>query len=385
MFHRIINLPESHHFFLFGARGTGKTTLLRTLFKPAHSHTIDLLLATEEDRFTRSPDLLQKEILGLPPQINTVIIDEIQKVPKLLDVVHYMIETPSRPIRFVLTGSSARKLKRGQANLLAGRAFTRHLYPLTVQEMGSHFDLDTVLSWGSLPKILSFEKNADRIDYLQTYAFTYLKEEIQTEQVVRKLDPFRRFLEVAAQYNGKIINYSNIAKDTGTDSKTVKSYYEILEDTLIGFYLESFHNSRRKRLRNAPKFYFFDLGAARALSRQLSMIPAPGTSYYGDIFEQFVILEFFRREAYLNREYQFSYLGTLDGAEVDLVIERPGKPLALIEIKSSEQIRESMLSSLNSFAADFKQAELYCISRDPVQKIFGRIRALDWKTALEIL
>lgn len=385
MFHRIIKLPRSEHFFLFGPRGTGKSTLLTSAFPRRSTHLIDLLLPKEEDRFSRDPGSLVSELSALPTAIKAVIIDEVQKAPKLLDVVHHLIETGKRRFRFILTGSSARKLKRGHANLLAGRAFTRHLFPLTLSELGDAFEVQSALSWGTLPKIFSLACAEDRMDFLQSYTLTYLKEEVQAEQAVRRLDPFRRFLEVAAQSDGKIVNFSNIAKDTGTDPKTVKAYYEVLEDTLLGFFLESFHTSRRKRLRVAPKFFFFDLGVSRALSRQLLMLPAPATSYYGELFERLVILEIYRREAYLNREYRLTFLETRDGAEIDLVVERPGKPLMLIEIKSTDQIRVGMLSGFMTLAKDFPDAKLYCLSRDPVAKRFGRIQALPWEVGVREL
>ncbi len=342
----------------------------------------NLLLPKEEDRFSRIPDLFAAEVEALDPRFDTVVVDEIQKVPKLLDLVHHLIETSRQKRRFILTGSSARKLRRGKANLLAGRAVTRNLFPLTHSELESTFRLEDILAWGSLPKIFSLGGDEEKTDFLQTYALTYLKEEIQTEQLVRNLDPFRRFLEVAAQSDGKVVNYSNIAKDTGTDAKTVKSYYEILEDTLVGFYLESFHTSRRKRLKISPKFFFFDLGVSRALSRQLTMKAVPSTSYYGELFERLVILELYRQETYLNREYRLTFLQTEDGAEIDIVIERPGKSLALVEVKSTDQVREGMFKTLRIFGEDLKNAELFCFSRDPIAKQLGNVRAVHWQKGL---
>ena len=163
-----------------------------------------------------------------------------------------------------MTGSSARKLRHGGANLLAGRAFTKHLFPLTSKELGSQFVLDDVLRWGSLPKIYQLDSAERKDDFLFAYANSYLKEEIQAEQLVRRIDHFRKFLEVAAQSNGLLINFSNIARDTGMDGKTVRSYYEILEDTLVGFWLEPFQTSVRKRLKQSPKFYFFLIPESRA-------------------------------------------------------------------------------------------------------------------------
>jgi len=385
MFQRTVKLPKTQSFFLFGPRGSGKSTLLNDRFSVKDTHFINLLIPSEEDRFARSPELFQAEIEALSPKITNIVVDEIQKVPKLLDLVHHMIETAKNKRRFILTGSSARKLKRGKANLLAGRAVTKNLFPLTQLELADAFDLDSALAWGTLPRIFSLKNDEERMEFLQTYALTYLKEEIQLEQLVRNLDPFRRFLEVAAQSDGKVVNYLNIARDTGTDSKTVKSYYEILEDTLVGFYLESFHTSVRKRIKVSPKFYFFDLGVSRALSRQLTMKAAKSTSYYGELFERLVVLELYRQESYLNREYRLTFLQTEDDAEIDLVVERPGKPLALIEIKSTNQIREDMVRRLAHFQKDFPKASLYCFSNDPIAKKFGKISALPWRKGLSVL
>jgi uncharacterized protein len=385
MFQRTIKLPKTQSFFLFGPRGSGKSTLLNDRFSVKDTHFINLLIPSEEDRFARSPELFQAEIEALSPKITNIVVDEIQKVPKLLDFVHHMIETAKNKRRFILTGSSARKLKRGKANLLAGRAVTKNLFPLTQLELADAFDLDSALAWGTLPKIFSLKNDEERMEFLQTYALTYLKEEIQLEQLVRNLDPFRRFLEVAAQSDGKVVNYLNIARDTGTDSKTVKSYYEILEDTLVGFYLESFHTSVRKRIKVSPKFYFFDIGVSRALSRQLTMKAAKSTSYYGELFERLVVLELYRQESYLNREYRLTFLQTEDDAEIDVVVERPGKPLALIEIKSTNQVREDMLRRLSHFQKDFPKASFYCFSNDPIEKKFGKISALPWRKGLSVL
>ncbi|NBX68188.1 MAG: ATP-binding protein [Proteobacteria bacterium] len=385
MFQRTIKLPKTQSFFLFGPRGSGKSTLLNDRFSVKDTHFINLLIPSEEDRFARSPELFQAEIEALSPKITNIVVDEIQKVPKLLDLVHHMIETAKNKRRFILTGSSARKLKRGKANLLAGRGVTKNLFPLTQLELADAFDLDSALAWGTLPKIFSLKNDEERMEFLQSYALTYLKEEIQLEQLVRNLDPFRRFLEVAAQSDGKVVNYLNIARDTGTDSKTVKSYYEILEDTLVGFYLESFHTSVRKRIKVSPKFYFFDLGVSRALSRQLTMKAAKSTSYYGELFERLVVLELYRQESYLNREYRLTFLQTEDDAEIDVVVERPGKPLALIEIKSTHQVREDMLRRLAHFQKDFPKASFYCFSNDPIEKKFGKISALPWRKGLSVL
>ncbi|MBI5244412.1 MAG: ATP-binding protein [Elusimicrobia bacterium] len=382
MFHRILK-PRQHSFFLFGPRGTGKTTFLRSFFEDKKPLWIDLLDPRTEDRYARDPDALIHEVEGSRGGLEWVAIDEVQKLPKLLDSVHFLIE--KKGIKFALTGSSARKLKMGSANLLAGRAFVYHMFPLTAQELGNSFDLGSALRWGSLPAVARLETEPDRSEFLRAYALTYLKEEIWGEHIIRRLDPFRRFLEIAAQMNGEIVNYANIAADVGEDIKTVQSHYIILEDTLVGVLLEPFHLSLRKRQRKNPKFYFFDTGVKSALERSLDQPLAPGSYAYGKAFEHFVVLEAFRRNSYLRKDFRFSYLRTKDDAEIDLVVERPGLPLAFIEIKSAERVDERSTRTLERFRGDFGRAEAFCLSRDPSVKKIGSVRALPWAKGLDEL
>jgi predicted AAA+ superfamily ATPase len=229
-FHRSLNLPNNHSLFLFGARNTGKSTLVKEVYAKS-SIIIDLLKKSTEARFTRNPDELYDIVMGLPKKTTHVIIDEIQKNPKLLDVVHTLMGETKK--YFILTGSSARKLKQGGANLLAGRAFVYHMYPLTHVELGNTFNLEQALHWGTLPEIFTLDSDDMKKEFLYAYAHTYLKEEIWNEHFIKDLDPFRRFLEVAAQCNGKLINFSNVARDVGVSDKTIQSYYSILEDTLV--------------------------------------------------------------------------------------------------------------------------------------------------------
>jgi predicted AAA+ superfamily ATPase len=239
-------------FFLFGARGTGKTHLLQSLFPSLESVLwIDLLRQGEVLQFLRSPNELRARLDGLATPPSFVVIDEVQRVPSLLNEVHSLIE--ERHQKFALTGSSARKLRRGAANLLAGRALLNHLFPLTFQELGQDFSLEGVLRWGSLPAVIN-EQNPDvRNALLRTYVDVYLREEIREEQLVRNLDPFARFLEASAQSSGHIVNFSKIAREAGTDSKGVARYFQILEDTLLGFFLEPYHSSILKRQRQHAK------------------------------------------------------------------------------------------------------------------------------------
>lgn len=382
-FKRLAALSLTHSFFLFGARGTGKSTLLRETFPFEKALYINLLDPSEEDRFARNPNELQHLVNNLSPKIQFVIVDEVQKVPKLLDVVHLLIEThPSKKI-YILTGSSARRLKMAGVNLLAGRAFVYNLYPLSYLELNKKFHLEEALRWGLLPKLYSLKTSQEKLKFLQAYSLTYLKEEVWGEQLIRKLEPFRKFLEVAAQSNGKMINFNNIARDVGANDKTVKSYFSILEDTLLGFMLEPFHHSFRKRLRLAPKFYFCDGGIARAVAKTLSLNPTPGTSYYGDLFEAFVIVECVKLATYFQPEFKFSYLMTAAGVEVDLVVERPGQKTLFIEIKSKPDVNAEDLSSLEKIATDFGQCEAVCFSQDPRKKKIGSTVIYPWQQGIK--
>lgn len=380
MFQRLIHFSHKHSFFLFGPRGTGKSTLLKKRFKNESSLWLDLLNSQIDDQFSRNPEDLYSIVKALPKEITHIVIDEIQKVPKLLDEVHRLIEETDKI--FVLTGSSARKLKHGGANLLAGRAFVSYLYPLSCFELKDQFDLDKALQFGTLPKVINLDDTLSKSEFLRAYADTYLKEEIWNEQVIRKLPPFRRFLEAAAQSNGKIINYANIARDVGVDDKTIKEYYCILEDTMIGFFLEPFHNSFRKRLSEKPKFYFFDTGVVRSLSRRLSVPLIPKTSGYGEVFEHFIILEFLRLKSYFQPDFRFSYIRTTGDVEVDLVIERPGQKLLCIEIKSSDSINESDIKAFIKITKDISESESIVLSQDRFMKKFDHVTCYPWKQGL---
>ena len=382
MFKRLFNKPKSLSFFLFGARGTGKSTLLRDLFSPEEVIWFDLLDRDLESRLQRRPESLLEEIAGAArgsSKKTWVVIDEVQKIPALLDTVHQEIER--KRFRFALTGSSARKLKRGGANLLAGRALENHLFPLTHRELKDAFDLNFILRWGSLPQVFGLDE-AERKDYLRTYVHTYLQEEIVAEQLVRKLPPFRAFLETVGTIAGKIINYSNIARDVGTDSVSIKSYFEILEETFVGFHLPAYHRSIRKRQRQNPKFYLFDLGVASGLRNQLNLPVEPRTFAFGDAFEQFVVTEIFRLNHYLRKDWRLSYLRTKDDAEIDLIIERPGHKTALIEIKSKDRVDSTDISSLSKLAKDFPRSESFCFSLDSRAKIIDGVACFDWRQGM---
>lgn len=372
-------LSNSDDLFLFGARGTGKSTLIRDLFSQSKVLWIDLLTEADEDRFGRHPDELSRHLKN--SQYEFVVIDEIQKFPKLLDIVHLEIERKSahRPF-FVLTGSSARKLKKSGANLLGGRAFTFYLFPFTHIELGTSFDLQKALEFGTLPLAWGRTEDEKKEEFLRGYVRNYLTEEILAEQILRQIEPFKEFLEVAAQMNGEIINYSKIARDVRVSDQTIKSFYSILEDTLIGYFLLPFHRSIRKRQREAPKFYFFDLGIRRALARGLKIPLAPKTSEYGKVFEHFIFLEIFRACEYRKNDFKLSYLTTKDDVEIDMIIERPGQPDLLLEIKSTDFVQEEDAKALNRFLADWdRPCEAQVWSLDPLPKMIQDVECLPWQ------
>lgn len=379
---RLLSLSHNHSFFLFGPRGTGKSALLEALYKFDRNLYINLLDPMEEARFTRNPNELIQLVESMASTQKYVIIDEVQKIPSLLDIVHLLIENKKSKKIFILTGSSARKLKLGGANLLAGRAFVYHLYPFSFIELAEQFSLQSALAWGMLPGHFSLPEK-DKMKFLQAYAQTYLKEEVWSEQLVRKLGPFRRFLEVAAQANGKVINYLNISRDVGADDKTIKNYFTVLEDTLIGFILEPFRHSFRKRLRLSSKFYFVDTGIARALGRTLSVKPARSTSYYGELFEQFIVTECIKLASYFKPEYRFSWLLTESGLEVDLIVERPGEKILFIEIKSSTSVRQNDLNYFKKIADEFGKCEAICLSCDPREKKIDSITVYPWAAGIK--
>lgn len=383
MVNRVVKVSKSNSFFLLGPRGSGKSTWLKSIYFGGNHKNfyVNLLKPKVEDHYRRSPDSLRNEIQN--QNFEWVVIDEIQKVPTLLDVVHDLIETTGQ--KFILTGSSARKLKRGAANLLAGRAFVYYLFPFTAWELRESFDLDFCLNWGSLPKMSHLTNDEDRADFLDSYCLTYLKEEIQQEQIIRKLEPFRHFLEVSAQMNGKVINFSKIAKEVGVDTTTVQNYYSVLADTLVGFYLNAYHTSIRKRIIQAPKFYYFDPGVVRSLNRTLESRLLPQTSAYGLAFEHFVILEIWKLSHYKKKKWNFSYLLTKDGVEIDLIIDDAILGVFCIEIKSTERLVESDIESFINISRDIKKSKSYCFSKDSISKQIQHVQCFYWRDGIRAL
>lgn len=384
MIPRILKIPEKHSFFLFGPRGVGKTTLLKTALAADYTFTLDLLDFETVTRLHRRPQEFVEILAALPERIEWIFIDEVQKLPHLLDEVHRQIErTPKR--FFALTGSSARKLKHGQANLLAGRAFTLALAPLTSVELGSGFNLDHALHFGTLPKALTLENHEEKKMFLRSYAHTYIQEEVQSEGLIRNLPGFQRFVPLAGAENGNILSWSNLAQDAGVSAKTVRAYFDIMEDTLLGFFLPAYHRSLRKRQRGHPKFYLFDTGVKRALAGELTQPLMPHTAEYGRTFEHFWILEVMRLARYRQNDWNFSYFATHD-IEIDLVIERPGKPLLFVEIKSADRVKDSELKNLRVLVEEVKESKGICISREPrTRRVHPRILVVPWQDALSEL
>jgi predicted AAA+ superfamily ATPase len=250
-------------------------------------------MTEEYTRLLARPSLLREEIASRPERVSGIVIDEIQRIPALLDEVQLIMDSSSTPPppSFAMSGSSARKLKRFQANLLGGRAFTFRLFPLTSHELGGLFSLHKAIQIGTIPSVFLDDSIDAARDTLRSYVGTYIREEIEAEVQVRRLDRFARVLTLAGFENGNVLNFSNIARETGTSYHTVKSYFQVLEDTLLGSFLYPYQKSERKRLSRHPKFYFFDMGVTRALTRRLTVPVEPRTPDFGRAFEHFMILE----------------------------------------------------------------------------------------------
>ena len=374
MLERILKLEEatSNSLFLWGSRQTGKSTLLKTLFPKATTY--DLLKSDVRMALQMRPALLREEC-ELLDDGELVIIDEVQKVPALLDEVHWLIE--NKHLRFILSGSSARKLRRSGANLLGGRALRKTLFPLVSAEIPD-FDLNRALNHGMLPRHYLME-NPTMI--IQSYIGDYLQQEIVEEAIVRKLDSFTRFLQVAAMSNGEIVNYSNIAQDCGISSKTVKEYFSILEETMLGFYLPSYTRVIKRKVIQSPKFYFFDVAIPNHLLHRVPL--QHGTDVYGHALEHLVVQELRAFISYLHPFMPMSYWHTLDNKnEVDIVL---GNAEVAIEVKSSHSISSHDTRGLKAFSDEYPEAKLFLVSLEdrprkfhdveiwPVDQFFKRL------------
>ena len=360
MFKRRLDLPRagSETFFLWGPRQTGKTTLLKQHYP--HGRWIDLLKSDQFRRYATNPELLRQELeadAASPP--TQVVIDEIQKVPALLDEVHWLIE--NRDIRFALCGSSARKLRRGAANLLGGRALRYRLHGLTAGEMEAEFDLDRVLNHGYLPRIVQAGQPARMLD---AYVSDYLKEEVAAEGLVRNLPAFSGFLHAAALSDGEMVNFSNIAAECGVSSHTAKSYFEILHDTLLGRWLPAYRKRAKRRVIAAPKFYFSDVGVVNHLARRMPL--RRGSDAYGAAFENWVFHELSAYVDYMEPDGELAYWRLAGGREVDFVLD---DMRLVVEAKSSERVASRHMRNLRSLLDDHPNAKrrvLVCL--EPVAR-----------------
>ena len=353
MFSRILSLNEAstESIFFWGARQTGKSTLLKQLFPDAHYY--DLLLSDEYSRLRFRPALLREECEMLD-EGELVIIDEVQKIPALLDEVHWLITEHN--LRFILCGSSARKLRRCGANLLGGRAIRKTLFPLVSAEIPD-FDIEVALNNGMLPRHYLIKDPRQR---LEAYVGDYLQQEIVAEAVVRRIDSFTRFLQAAALSDAEILNYTKIASDCGVSSKSVKEYFSILEETMLGYHIPAYSKVMRRKLVAAPKFYFFDVGIPNYLMKRIPL--KSGSSEYGHALEHLICQELKAYLSYRGMDKILSYWRTSDHRyEVDFIV---GDAEVAIEVKSSETVDSSETRGLRAFSEEHPGARLIIVSME---------------------
>ena len=357
-----INKELDDSIFLFGARQTGKSTILKQQLPNAIY--IDLLNTDMRGRLSRRPALLY-EMLHTKESGTLVIIDEIPEVPDLLNEVHRLISECS--LKFILCGSSARKLKRKGRNTLGGRALPVYLYPFVSAEIPD-FNIDRAVNYGMIP---SHYLAGNPMRRLAAYIEVYLKEEIKEEALVRNLGSFQRFLEVAALTDGEMINNNNIAQDCGVSATTVSSYFDILEDTLIGYRIPAFRKVMKRRLVGAPRFYYFDIGVANHLLHRKEIVR--GTTDYGHAFEHLVIQELYAYLHYRHSGEELTYWRTYTGIEVDAVI---GDARVAIEIKSVEEVMPKHLKGLKAFGEEHPQSRRIIVSLDPISRHIGEVECI---------
>ena len=384
MFNRLltINLPPHQSAFLWGARQTGKSSFLKHIFK--NSIYYDLLDTREIARLTHAPYLLREELITANPEKLKlpIIIDEIQKVPGLLNEIHWLIE--NKQLQFILCGSSARKLKTQSTNLLGGRAWPLHFYPLVYPEIPD-FDLLLALTHGLIPKhYLSEPQYIQR--YFQAYVDVYLTDEIRNEGLVRNLSGFSRFLEVAGLSNGEMLNASNVARDCGVNRVTVQGYYQILEDTLLGYSIYPFKEKiKRDLILSMPKFYLFDVGVANHLAhRTITTLKGDAA---GKAFEHFILMELIAYRGLTQKLFDITYWRTKTGLEVDFIL---GKAATAIEINISEQAHQEDLKGLIAFCEEHPNTQGIVVSQDSKPRHIQVtdsivLQVLPWETFLEKL
>jgi len=357
--------------FLWGARQTGKSTLLKMLFKDAL--VFDLLLADVYERFQRNAAQLREIVLASNPD-RLVIIDEIQRIPALLNEVHWLMVNQNT--RFILCGSSPRKILRSGANLLGGRALRYELYPLISYEIGD-FDLIRALNNGLLPRHY-LASDPERL--ISAYIGSYLRDEIQAEARIRNIHSFSRFLEAAAFSNGEIVNYTNIASDCGVSAPTIREYFQILEDTLTGRFLPAYRKKPKRRVIHAPKFYYFDVGIANYLLKRKMIVR--GSEAFGKSFEHYIYHEIYSHSHYSGINYPLYYWRTASQIEVDFIL---GDNEVAVEVKGTAQASPRHIKGLQSFAAEYTVKRLILVSDDPLPRKIGSVTILPWKIFLEQL
>lgn len=375
IYKRVLN-PEvevmRNSFFLFGPRGVGKSHLLRKIAAKQKSFYINLLDSSLYYQLQRQPSLLREMIDLESPEV--IVIDEIQRIPELLNLVHLMIE--EKGYRFILTGSSARKLKRGHANMLAGRALSRELFPLTYFEIDD-FVLKKYLQFGGLPLAYLSE---DPQDFLNSYVNTYLKEEVQAEGLVKKLPAFSDFLSMASVASGEQINFTSISNEVGVSAVTIKEYYSILEDTLLGFFVNPWLKSKKRKPISTAKFFFFDTGVRNTLADIKTLDEK--SNVWGQAFEQFIATEI---RAYLSYRHKnkikLCYWRSTSQFEVDFIV---GDEVA-IEVKSAKQIQQDHVKGLKALQEENIVKNFYLVSSDPLERKVGSISCLNWQTFLKKL
>ena len=364
---RHIIFPDQS-FFLWGPRQSGKTTLLKHRYPDAHR--IDLLRTEERMRYEREPHRLGEVLRGLPPA-QRVVIDEIQKVPSLLDEVHYAMQETGRV--FTLCGSSARKIRRAHANLLGGRALRRELLGFSAIELGERFNLERMLNHGPLPPHYLVE---DASELQAAYVDQYLKEEVLDEGLTRNLPAFDQFLRAAAIGDTEVVNFSNIARESGVASSTIKGYYEVLEDTLVGSFLPAFTRRPKRRVQHAPKFFFRDVGVVNHLLRRQRVLP--GSEVFGKAFENWIYHEVSSYVRTLRQPFDISYWRLSSGIEVDFVL---GDGEVAIEVKGKDRVRSHDGRHLLQFRQDYpavRELLLVCCENETRVTDQG-VRILPWR------
>jgi predicted AAA+ superfamily ATPase len=364
-----ITLPKDKSAFLWGPRKVGKSFWLRQRYPD--DILIDLLKTDVLMEYISKPSLLRERFMDAQQRI---IIDEVQKAPEILNEIHWLIE--NKNISFILTGSSPRKLKRSHANLLGGRAWRYTMAPLCYPEVDG-IDLEKIMVTGLLPAHLLSE---DPIQDFRAYVADYLKEEILAEAAVQNIPAFSEFLKIAALTSGELLNYTNVARETGVSAKVIRSYFQILEDTLLGFRLQPWRKSNNRRLVETEKFYLFDLGLSNYLSLRR---PKIGTSEFGKSFEHFLLLELMAYKAYRNPEMTLTYWRTSSGQEVDFIV---GDMDLAIEVKSSKKVHESDTRSLQLLQTEQQVKKCILVSMESQRKVLANdIECLPWELFLQQL